>query len=136
MIRNKNMRPVYFKRLCASLTAFCAAAVLAGGAAAHSGHKHDDDPTISLPDVLARVNGTDIDSNYILRQLRQIIGGHKARGHIVTADQEKAEVKKLLEEEINRALLAQKGRELGIQIAPEALEERFKSVRAGFQSDK
>ena len=38
---------------------------------AHSGHKHEDKPPISLPEVTARVNDADIKRDVILRELKK-----------------------------------------------------------------
>jgi hypothetical protein len=44
---------------------------------AHSGHKHDAKPPISLPEVVARVNGQDIKRDVIYRELNKAIRGQK-----------------------------------------------------------
>lgn len=103
---------------------------------AHSGHSHaKDDPNIKVPAVVARVNGKDISNHYVWRKLKQYIRHKKRRGHKITPDQEKAEVKRLIDDEIERELLLQQAASLGIKVTPELLDKKIYMIRSDFKSD-
>ncbi len=105
-------------------------------AGAHAGHSHaEDDPNIKVPAVVARVNGKDISNQYIWGKLKQYIRHQKSGGHKVTPDQEKAEVKRLIDNEIGRALLLQHADSLGIKATSELLEKKIYMIRSDFKSD-
>ncbi len=105
-------------------------------AGAHAGHSHAEDaPNIKVPAVVARVNGKDISNQYIWEKLKQYIRHQKSRGHKVTPDQEKAEVKRLIDDEIGRELLLQHAGSLGIKATSEQLEKKIYMIRADFKSD-
>ncbi|MFQ5673512.1 MAG: peptidylprolyl isomerase [Nitrospinales bacterium] len=131
------MRQLNFKFTWAFPAILAAWLIYAPNVEAHGGgHDHDaNDPTISLPDAVARVNGVDIPGQYVWRQLKQIILQRKAQGKRLSPDQEKAEAKKLTEQEIERELLLQRGKELGLQASPEQTEQRFNKIKASFKSD-
>lgn len=102
---------------------------------AHSGHKHDDKPPISLPEVVARVNGQDIKRDVIYRELNKAIQNYKAKGKSLSPDQLKAAAKKLADDEIGRTLLLQKGEKIGASVTPEMVEKKLTEVKASFKSD-
>ena len=67
----------------------------------HGVHKHEaKDPSISLPKVVAQVNGVDIPNTFIWNYLKQTVKHHIAKGHRLTQTEEKAEAKKLIEQEL------------------------------------
>ena len=102
---------------------------------AHSGHTHEEKLRISLPGVVAKVNGQDIHNNDILRQLKKTLKNYKDRGIPLTAEEEKITAKKLIENEIGRALLLQKGNEINAHISDEALDRKLRKVKTSFKSD-
>jgi len=105
-------------------------------AGAHAGHSHaKDDPNIKVPAVVARVNGKDISNQYVWGKLKQYIRHKKRRGKNVTPDQEKAEVKRLIDDEIGRELLLQHADSLGIKATPELLDKKIYMIRTDFKSD-
>jgi peptidyl-prolyl cis-trans isomerase C len=123
------------KSLIFIINIFCLFAWIAQ-AGAHAGHSHaKDDPNIKVPAVVARVNGKDISNQYIWQKLKQYIRHQKRRGNKVTPDQEKAEVKRLIDDEIGRELLLQHADSLGIKATPELLDKKIYMVRADFKSD-
>jgi parvulin-like peptidyl-prolyl isomerase len=104
---------------------------------AHAGHKHaKDDPNIKVPAVVARVNGKDISSQYVLGNLKQYIRHQKNAGHDVTPALEKAEVKRLIDSEIGRELLLQHADHLGIKATSELLDKKINAIKAKFKSDQ
>ena len=102
---------------------------------AHSGHTHEEKLRISLPGVVAKVNGQDIHNNDILRQLKKTLQNYKDRGIPLTAEEEKITAKKLIENEIGRALLLQKGNEINAHVSDEALDRKLRKVKSSFKSD-
>lgn len=104
---------------------------------AHGGHGHDAaDPTISLPDAVAKVNGVNIPGRNVWRQLKQVILQYKSRGESLSAAQEKAEAKKLAEGEIERELMLQKAKELGLHVPAELVEQRLAKIKSSFRSEQ
>ncbi len=102
---------------------------------AHSGHKHDDKPPIALPEVVARVNGQDIQRKVIYRELNKAIQSYKAKGMSLSPDQLKTAAKKLTDDEISRTLLLQRGKEIGVAATPKMVEAKLNQVKASFKSD-
>jgi len=94
---------------------------------AHSGHKHEEKLRVSLPDVVAKINGEDIRSDNITRELKKALTNYKDRGMPLSTEQEEIAVKKLIDNEIGRALLLQKGKEIGAKISAEMLDKKIKS---------
>lgn len=106
-------------------------------ARAHSGHKHEDaEPQISLPDVLAKVEGIDIKKDAIWQEFKNTVSLYGSKGIPLTIDQEKTAAKKLVDKEIDRTLLLKRAKELSIQIAPEMVEKKFQAVKAKFASNE
>lgn len=131
------MRILCVKRL------FVLVAVLSVGLAcpayllAHDGHKHEGNKSqISLPEVVAKVNGVDIPRIHVRRALNTLVRQHKAMGRSFSIDQEKSEAKVLIQNEIDRELLLQKSKDLGIHVSPEQLEEGLQRVKSTFGSEK
>jgi parvulin-like peptidyl-prolyl isomerase len=102
---------------------------------AHSGHTHEEKLRISLPDVVAKVNGQDIHNDDIIRELKKTLKNYKDRGIPLTAEEEKITAKKLIENEIERALLLQKGNEINALVSDEALDKKLRKVKSSFKSD-
>ena len=104
---------------------------------AHSGHDHSaDNPTISLPDIVAQVNGVNIPGKYVWQQLKEVVQQNKARGKPLSVSEEKTEAKRLMEGQIERELLLQKGKELGLRASTELIERRLTMIKSSFKSEK
>jgi len=123
------------KILYASLFCFFSSFLAGTLAFAHSGHTHEEKLRISLPDVVAKVNGQDIHDDDILRELKKTLKNYKDRGIPLTAEEEKITAKKLIENEIERALLLQKGNEINALVSDEALDKKLRKVKSSFKSD-
>ena len=102
---------------------------------AHSGHSHEEKLRISLPSIVAKVNGQDIHNNDILRELKKTLKNYKDRGIPLNAEEEKVTAKKLIDNEIGRALLLQKGKEIGANITDDIVEKQLRKIKASFESD-
>jgi len=123
------------KILYASLFCFFSSFLAGTLVFAHSGHTHEEKLRISLPDVVAKVNGQDIHDDDILRELKKTLKNYKDRGIPLTAEEEKITAKKLIENEIERALLLQKGNEINALVSDEALDKKLRKVKSSFKSD-
>lgn len=124
-----------FKRIAILSLASLLMVMTASEIFAHSGHKHDAKPPISLPEVVARVNGEDIKSEVIYRELNKAIRKYKAKGMTLSPDQLKTAVKKLVDDEIGRTLLLQRGKEIGVSATPEMVKNKLTEVKTSFKSD-
>ena len=102
----------------------------------HGGHDHSVEPSISLPDVLAKVNKTEIKKSLIWPGLTQTVKRYKNRGIPLTQAQEKVAAKKLLQDQINRHLLLKKANNMGIQVSSSKVDEEVNAVKKKFSSEK
>ncbi len=117
------------------LGVLCLTLTLTSSVFAHSGHDHADNPKISLPDVVAKVNGENIAKDAILTSLKASIKKYKAKGMPMSGDQEKIAAKKLIDNEINRHLLLAHASKRGITVTPAEVEARFNRIKKGFKSE-
>ncbi len=102
---------------------------------AHGGHDHDVEPSISLPEVLAKVNGTDIKKSSLWPDLTRTVKRYKTKGIPLSREQEKVAAKKLLQDQINRFLLLKKADTMGIQVSPGKVDEEVARVQKQFMSE-
>lgn len=102
----------------------------------HGGHDHAVEPSISLPDVLARVNETDINKSSIWPGLTQTVKRYKDRGIPLTQAQERVAANKLLQDQINRQLLLKKADTMGINVSSEKVDEELSRVKKQYSSEK
>ena len=129
-------RSIIFKILLFSLIPVLGTLALISNGWAHGGHDHGVEPSISLPDVLARVNETDIKKSLIWPGLTQTVKRYKNRGIPLTQAQEKVAAKKLLQDQINRHLLLKKANSMGIQVSSGKVEEEVNTIKKLFSSEK
>lgn len=94
------------------------------------GHEHEKAFDIILPDVVAKVNDTDISKEPIEEELGKIVSGFATKGKILSTDQQTAVAKRLIEAEISRTLLVQEAKEKGVKVSPEQTKKSGKSTRA------
>ncbi|MFQ5482893.1 MAG: peptidylprolyl isomerase [Nitrospinaceae bacterium] len=101
----------------------------------HGGHGHDDKPPISLPDVVAQVNGENITKQAILNPLKSTIQRYKDRGMALNDNQIKVAAKKLIDNEIKRRLILGKAKALGLTITPQQVSQRLERAKKSFSSE-
>ena len=114
-------------------------ALIIGGSSqafAHGGHQHDDGPSISLPKVLAQVNGADIKKESIWNALTQRVKKYKARGMALSREQERVAAQQLVEDQIDLHLLLQKAKDLGITVSEDQARLKLADVKSSFKSEK
>ena len=110
------------KIIYSSLFCFFGLVLIGRFAFAHSGHTHEEKLRISLPDVVAKVNDQDIHNDDILRELKKTLKNYKDRGIPLSVEEERITAKKLIDNEIGRALLLQKGNEIKVNVSDKLLE--------------
>ncbi len=103
---------------------------------AHSGHDHSVQPSISLPDTLAKVNGAEIKKSAIWPALTRTVQRYKDRGIPLSREQEKIASKKLLQDQINRHLLLEKAGKLGVTISEGQINREVERVKKQFNSEE
>ena len=130
MLLTGNLKRIAIFALTSLLTVMIASEIFA-----HSGHKHDTKPPIALPEVVARVNGEDIKREVIFRELNKAIRNYTAKGMTLSPDQLKTAAKKLIADEIDRTLLLQRAKEIGVSATPEMVANKLSEVKASFKSD-
>lgn len=123
------------KQLPVFLAATFLVTLTVSGVWAHGGHKQETKIRISLPDVVAKVNGTEIKGDTIVQELKSAISNYKARRMPLTIDQEKTAAKKLIDNEISRVLILQKGMKIGVSVSAEMLDNKLDLIRLRFKSD-
>ncbi len=129
-------RSIIFKLLFFLLLPLCWAVGTVSSAWAHGGHDHGVKPSISLPDVLAKVNETDIKKSSIWPGLTKTVKRYKNRGIPLTQAQERVAAKKLLQDQINRHLLLKKADTMGIQVSSGKVDEEINAVKKRFSSER
>ena len=129
-------RSIIFKLLSFLLLPLCWAFGTVSSAWAHGGHDHGVKPSISLPDVLAKVNETDIKKSSIWPGLTKTVKRYKNRGIPLTQGQERVAAKKLLQDQINRHLLLKKADTMGIQVSSGKVDEEINAVKKRFSSER
>ncbi len=129
-------RSFIFKLLFFLLLPLCWAVGTVSSAWAHGGHDHGVKPSISLPDVLAKVNETDIKKSSIWPGLTKTVKRYKNRGIPLTQAQERVAAKKLLQDQINRHLLLKKADNMGIQVSSGKVDEEINAVKKRFSSER
>ncbi len=127
---------IIFKLLFFLLLPLCWAVGTVSSAWAHGGHDHGVKPSISLPDVLAKVNETDIKKSSIWPGLTKTVKRYKNRGIPLTQAQERVAAKKLLQDQINRHLLLKKADNMGIQVSSGKVDEEINAVKKRFSSER
>ena len=123
------------KIIYASLFYFFGLVLIGRFAFAHSGHTHEEKLRISLPDVVAKVNDQDIHNDDILRELKKTLKSYKDRGIPLSVEEEKITAKKLIDNEIGRALLLQKGNEIKVNVSDKMIDTKLRKIKSSFKSD-
>ncbi len=132
MKRSSILKTLFFLMLVPGLTLAWGSWVWAHG----GGHDHGGEPSISLPDVLAKVNGTDIKKSSIWPDLTRTVRRYKTKGIPLSQEQEKVAAKKLLQDQVNRFLLLKKADTMGIQVSSGKADEEVARVKAQFMSEQ
>ena len=92
---------------------------------------------IEIPKLVARVNGVDIESNWIEFRLNQIVKlTFKKAKRPLTAIEKNSIVKGLIEIEVVRELVNQQGGKEDLKIDPELIEKELKKLRAIYASEE
>ena len=88
---------------------------------------------LKIPDVVARVNGVDIQSKYIAFRLNMIL---KTVPRPLTIREKTSIVKDLIEKEVVRELVHQQGKEKNLEADSDLIEKEMKALREPYSSDE
>jgi peptidyl-prolyl cis-trans isomerase C len=89
--------------------------------------------TLKIPEVLAKVNGVDIQSKYIEFRLNQILKNVKRP---LTLREKTSVVKDLIEKEVVRELIHQQGEKSNIKIDSDLIQKELDALRKPYPSDE
>ena len=90
---------------------------------------------VVIPKLVARVNGVDIESKYIEFRLSQIVKlATRKSKRPLTVKEKNSIVKDLIEKEVVRELVNQRGEKENLKIDQELIEKQLKLLRAGYAS--
>ena len=88
---------------------------------------------LKIPDVVARVNGVDIQSKYIEFRLNKIL---KNVRRPLTMREKTSIVKDLIEKEVVRELVHQHGEKKNLEVDSDLIEKEIKALREPYASDE
>ena len=88
---------------------------------------------LKIPDVVARVNGVDIQSKYIEFRLNKIL---KNVRRPLTMREKTSIVKDLIEKEVVRELVHQQGEKKNLEVDSDLIEKEIKALREPYASDE
>ncbi|MBC8287894.1 MAG: peptidylprolyl isomerase [Nitrospinae bacterium] len=88
---------------------------------------------LKIPEVVAKVNGVDIQSKYIEFRLNQILKNVKRP---LTLRERTSVVKDLIEKEIVRELVHQQGKKKNLEIDSDLIEQEMAALRKPYDSDE
>jgi len=92
---------------------------------------------IEIPKLVARVNGVDIESKYIEFRLSRIVKlATRKSKRPLTVKEKNSIVKDLIEKEVVRELINQKGEKENLKIDHKLIEKELKALRAGYASEE
>ena len=111
-----------------TFTLFTLAFSIAGNASAQSSLQK-----LKIPEVVARVNGVDIQSKYIEFRLNQILRNVK---RTLSPHEKNSIVKDLIEKEIVRELVHQQGEAKNLKVDEELIEKEMEALRKPYPSEE
>ncbi|CCQ89324.1 putative Foldase protein prsA [Nitrospina gracilis 3/211] len=88
---------------------------------------------MNLPDVVARVNGVDLESKYIRFELNRML---KDREEAVPLDQRERLALDILDREINRELIFKEGGKSGFNVDAKLVSEQFSKLKENYESEE
>ena len=88
---------------------------------------------IKIPEVVARVNGVDIQSKYIAFRMNQIVKNVKRP---LTVREKTSIAKDLIEKEIVRELVHQQGEKNNLEVDSDLIDKEMKALREPYASDE
>jgi peptidyl-prolyl cis-trans isomerase C len=85
-----------------------------------------------MPDVVARVNGSDISAKHIKFQFMQVL--RKSQASFTSAQKEKI-VRKAIDKEVVRELMYQEGKKLNLVPDPKFVESELQELKAAYKNE-
>jgi parvulin-like peptidyl-prolyl isomerase len=86
---------------------------------------------IEIPELVARVNGVDIESKYVEFRLNQIL---RKAPRPLTVKEKTSIAKDLIEKEVVRELVSQQGKKENLEIDNKIIEKELESLRSSYSS--
>ncbi len=86
----------------------------------------------AIPNVVARVNGSEIPANFIKFEFMRVLKKLKTR---LTSPQKDKMVRQIIDKEIVRELMYQEGQKLNLKADPKVVEEGLKALRSAYKND-
>ena len=87
---------------------------------------------IEIPELVARVNGVDIESKYVEFRLNQIL---RKVPRPLTVKEKTSIAKDLIEKEVIRELVSQQGKKENLKIDSKIIEKEMESLRSSYSSE-
>ena len=87
---------------------------------------------VDIPDIVAKVNGVEIDSRYVKFQLERLV---KLNKRPLTGNEKARLLKNIVDKEIVRELVLQEGKSKNKSLPKEILEEEFGKLKASYGSE-
>ena len=92
---------------------------------------------VEIPKLVARVNGVDIESKYIEFRLSQIVKlATRKSKRSLTVKEKNSIVKDLIEKEVVRELVNQRGKKENLKCDHKLIDKQLKLLRAGYASEE
>jgi parvulin-like peptidyl-prolyl isomerase len=88
---------------------------------------------IEIPELVARVNGIDIESKYVEFRLNQIL---RTVDRPLTVKEKTSIAKDLIEKEVVRELVSQQGKKENLEIDSKIIEKELESLRSFYSSEE
>ena len=88
---------------------------------------------IEIPELVARVNGVDIESKYVEFRLNQIL---RKVPRPLTVKEKTSIAKDLIEKEVVRELVSQQGKKENLEIDSKIIEKEMESLRSSYSSEE
>jgi parvulin-like peptidyl-prolyl isomerase len=88
---------------------------------------------IEIPELVARVNGVDIESKYVEFRLNQIL---RTVDRPLTVKEKTSIAKDLIEKEVVRELVSQQGKKENLEIDSKIIEKELESLRSFYSSEE
>lgn len=86
----------------------------------------------SIPDVVARVNGSDISAKHIKFQFLQVL---KNTNSPITSVQKDKIIRKVIDKEVVRELMYQEGQKLSLKVDPKLIEAELQALKSGYKNE-
>lgn len=88
---------------------------------------------MDIPDVVARVNGVDVNSKYVKFELNRILRDQKKPLSLLKRQRLASDI---IDREINRELIYLEGKKEGLSVSPDQVQEQFEKLKESYDSEQ